>query len=298
MDEQRPVSEVIAGYRPKRISPQAAAFPRAVVATVSPASPSRAKALLFAAGRLGAFAASVGLALEAHRVITVAVIERFLAALGEDLSASSARTVRSNLLFLVEALDPEPRPVRLSRERAKAPYSPAEIAAYLALADAQPTEDRRHRGVGLIALGAGAGLVGTDLRGLRGSDVHRRSGGVVVDVHVARARVVPVLARYQDRLVEVAAYFGPRYVVGGVEPNRRNITTGLIASLCGGGDLPRLEIPRLRSTWLGEVAGMIGLGAFMAAAGISCSQRLGDIAGRLAPLCEADAVARLGGARP
>src|SRR5208282_1951312 len=45
----------------------------------------------------------------------------------------------------------------LPRERAKAPYSPAEIDGYLALADAQPAVPRRMRAAGLVCLGAGAG---------------------------------------------------------------------------------------------------------------------------------------------
>lgn len=290
------MGQVIANYRPTRISTAAAEFARSVTARVGPASASRAKALLFATGRLGAFAEATGLALEPEAVISVAVIERFLAAGIENLSASSARTVRSNLLFLAEALSPEPRPVRLSRERAKPGYSPAQIDAYLALADAQPTEDRRARAGGLICLGAGAGLTGADLRGVRGIDLEVRSGGMVVEVHTGRARVVPVLVRYHDRLAAVAAYFGARYVVGGEQPTRRNITTALIASLAGGADLPRLEIPRLRSTWLAEVAGRIGLAAFMAAAGISCSQRLGDVVGRLCLPEEDSVVGLLGGA--
>lgn len=291
------MEDVIADYRPTRISPAAADFARSVVARVGPASAARAKSLLFAAGRLGAFAEGVGVVLKPEVVITVALIERFMADRDGDLAASSARTVRSNLFFLAGALGPAPRPVRLSRERAKAGYSPGEISAYLALAEAQPTEDRRARASGLIALGAGAGLVGADLRGVRGTHITARSGGVVVEVHSARARVVPVLARYHDIALGAGAYFGTRYVVGGLEPNRRNITTALIASLAGGGDLARLELTRLRATWLGEMAERIGLGAFMAAAGISCSQRLGDVVARLGPVGEARSVALLGGAR-
>jgi integrase len=83
--------------------------------------------------------------------------------------------------------------VPLSRERAKAPYSAAEIAGFLALADAQPTAGRRMRAAGLVCLGAGGGLIGADLRKVRGSDVLRRSGGVIVQVTGRRPRVVPVL---------------------------------------------------------------------------------------------------------
>ena len=42
---------------------------------------------------------------------------------------------------------------------------------------------------------------------------------------------------------------------------------------------------------------MLGLATFMAAAGISCSQRLGDLIAGLEPGGEADAVRLLGAAR-
>jgi hypothetical protein len=83
--------------------------------------------------------------------------------------------------------------------------------------------------------------------------------------------------------------------VGGVDLARRNVTTPLIASLSGGADLPRLELGRLRSTWLSSVAEAIGLRAFMDAAGIACSQRLGDIVADLPAVNEQMAVTLLGG---
>ena len=60
---------------------------------------------------------------------------------------------------------------------------------------------------------------------------------------------------------------------------------------------PRLEAGRLRSSWLERAAQAIGLGAFMAAAGVSCSQRLGDIASRLPTPPETEIVTLLGGSR-
>ena len=120
---------------------------------------------------------------------------------------------------MVPALAPADTP--LPREHAKAPYSPAEIAGYLALADAQPTVARRMRAAGLVCLGAGAGLAGADLRAVRGSDVTCRSGGVIVDVRGARPRAVPVLARYHGLLLASAAFAGSGLVTGGTEPGRR-----------------------------------------------------------------------------
>jgi hypothetical protein len=153
------------------------------------------------------------------------------------------------------------------------------------------------RAAGLICLGAGAGLIRGDLRGVRGSDVTCRSGGVVVTVHGTRPRAVPVLSRYHAPLLKAAAFAGPCLVCGGTDPARRNVTTPLISALAGGTGLARLDTSRLRATWLRDCADLLGLATFMTAAGISCSQRLGDLVAGLEPASETDAVMLLGAAR-
>jgi integrase len=151
------------------------------------------------------------------------------------------------------------------------------------------------RAAGLVCLGAGAGLIRADLRAVRGSDVICRSGGVIVTVRGPRPRVVPVLARYHGRLLASAAFAGQNLVTGGTDPARRNITSPLARSLAGGTGLPRLDGSRLRATWLADCAELLGLATFLHAAGITCSQRLGDIIATLEPGDEAAAVTLLGG---
>jgi hypothetical protein len=256
--------------------------------------------LLFAASRLAAFALGTGLELRPDVVFSLAVVERFIVVNARVLSGPTRRTLRTNCRALGRALEayPSPAPVPLPRERAKAPYTAREISAYLALADAQPTPARRNKTNALICLGAGAGLAGADLKTLRGADVIARSGGVVLTVGGRHPRTVPVLARYHGRLLGCAGLAGEGLLVGGSSPLRRNVTAPVVGSLSGGADLPRLEVARLRATWLAEVAAAIGLPAFMAAAGVSCCQRLGDIVGRLPKASEEEAVARLGGGQP
>jgi hypothetical protein len=154
------------------------------------------------------------------------------------------------------------------------------------------------RAQGLICLGAGGGLTGSDLAAVAGGDVACCHGGVVVTVKGARAKVVPVLAAYGARLAASASFAGAGFVIGGGDPARRNLTTPLIDSLAGGADLGRLDTRRLRATWLAEVAGRIGLKAFMDAAGICCSQRLGDLVAGLADLDETEKMTVLGAALP
>jgi integrase len=149
----------------------------------------------------------------------------------------------------------------------------------------------------LIALGAGAGLLGTDLRLLTGRDVLCRSGGVVVCVRGQRARVVPVREELAGRALGAARFAGSSFIVGGAEPTRRNVTSALIASLASGPDLARLSLARLRATWVARCAADIGLATFLAAAGVHCSQRLGDVVATLDPGDEEAAVALLGGTR-
>jgi integrase len=291
------VAEAIAGWRSGVLSESAQRFVRGVVAEAAPATRARAKALLFAASRLAAFAERVGLELEAGVLLHAAVIERFVLVGCEGMSAATRRTLRTNLRALARSLEryPQPAPVPLVRERAKAPYTEAEIEGFLRLADRQSSERRRMRASALICLGAGAGIVAGELRHLRGSDVVWRAGGVIVVVAGRRARSVPVLYRYQQPLLDAAAFAGERLLVGGREPGRRNVSDALCAALSKDRSLPRLEPGRLRSTWLLACAERIGLGAFMQAAGISCSQRLGDLAAQLPALGDEELVALLGG---
>jgi integrase len=280
------------------VPPRAAAFARDVIAAVAPDGQERAKNLLWAAGKLAGWAIPLGLEPVPEVLLHPSVAERFTRC-APGLSPVARRTLRTNLRFIGRRVVPQfyPADLPLPRERAKRPYSPAEITGYLALADSQPTMERRMRAAGLVCLGAGAGLIRGDLRDVRGTDVACRSGGVIVQIRGGRARAVPVRARYHARLLAAARFAGTGLVCGGTDLGRRNLTSPLTRALDGGTGLPRLDTSRLRATWLAEVAELLGLATFMRAAGISCSQRLGDLAAGLAPAGEAEAVRLLGGTR-
>jgi integrase len=288
-----------AGRRPRSVSAACTEFSVQAVGHLAISAPERNKSLLWSCAKLASFAESVGVELTGDLVFSEAMIERFIALGCSSFTPSTQRTLRTNLRFVAARLERRggPLPASLPRERSKTAYSDSEIDGYLQLCDTQPTVSRQNRASGLICLGAGAGLVGVDLRGVRGKDVTSRHGGVVVEVSGPRRRSVPVLARFADRALAAASYSREDFIVGGVDLKRRNVTSRLIASMSGGGDLPRLEIPRLRATWLETVGTLIGLPTFMAAAGVSCSQRLGDVVCRIAPLDEKDAVSLLGGIR-
>jgi hypothetical protein len=292
------VAAYIGRWEPSSVPPEAAAFAREVVTKTGPEGRERAKNLLWAAGKLADWAIGLGLEPVPEVVFHPSVTERFTRC-APGLSGAARRTLRTNLRFTGRRVVPQlyPADLPLPRERAKQPYSPAEIDGFLALADAQPTAGRRMRAAGLVCLGAGAGLIRGDLRDVRGTGVIARSGGLVVAVHGPRARTVPVLDRYHARLLAAAAFAGNGLICGGIDPGRRNLTNPLISALDGGTGLPRLDTSRLRATWLRDCAELLGLATFMHAAGISCSQRLGDLVAALEPAGEAGAVRLLGGTR-
>ena len=279
--------------------PPAAEFARDVVAKAGPAARERAKSLLRAAGKLAGYGTGLGLDAVPGVLLHPSTVERFTRC-APGLSGAARRTLRTSLRFVGRRAVPHlyPAGLPLPRDRARQPYSPAEVAGFLALAGAQPAAERRARATGLVCLGAGAGLIRGDLRDVCGTDVACRSGGVIVQVRGPRARAVPVLSRCHGPLLAAARSAGDGLVCGGAEHGRRNLAGRLTASLDGGGGLPKLGTSRLRATWLAGCGQLLGLAAFMAAAGISCSQRLGDLVSGLEPGSEEQAAALLGTARP
>ena len=153
-----------------------------------PAGRERAKNLLWAAGKLADYGIGLGLEVDPAVLLHPSVTERFTRCAPGTRGWRGARcapTCGSSAWLVLPHLYPADLP--MPRERSKQPYSRAEISGYLALANAQPTAERRMRAAGLNCRGAGAGLIRGDLRDARGSDVIARSGGVVVTVRGARA---------------------------------------------------------------------------------------------------------------
>jgi hypothetical protein len=284
------VQSAISRWRPKGLSAASTDFARQVVTAAHPGHPQRARSLLWAASRLCEFGISIGLAAEEKVLLRPALIERFV--ISGELAVKGRRTVRADLRHLGRQLVPEYLPagsLPLERGRSKIPYCEAEIAGYLALADAQMTMARRLRCAGLVAAGAGAGLVGADLRHLTGDDVAAVDGRVVVSVPGRRARVVLVDPPYDLRVLAAARFAGSRFLIGGREGARHNVTTPLIYKLSGGADLGRLEVSRLRAYWLAGMIAAFCLPEFLSAAGISSSKHLFDLLA-LQPSPEPEAV--------
>jgi len=278
-------------------SPSAAAFAKGAVRASAPHGAARARTLLWCCARLAAWGERVGLETRCEVLFHPSALERYIVSGLSGLSPATRRTMRSNLRLVARAGAPAlwvPRPAPLRRDVVKRPYTDAQVDAYFELVAHQATPERIAKLNGLLCLGLGAGLDAADMRLVCGSDVMKRSGGVVVVVRGAKARVVPVLERHQGALWRSATFAGEGFIVGGDDPSRKNVTSPLLATL-ELGRLDRLEVGRLRATWLGFHAQNLGLVALVHAAGLTRSSRLIELAAAVPLGDEAAMVTLLGG---
>ena len=279
------MSAVIAAYAPRSLGPDVARFAREVTAAARPQLRS-GQGLLVRRGQagdvrgLGRPGSGRG-AVEpvGHRALHR---DRHEGAVGP-----SRRTVRSNLRSLSAAVIGSSCAVALPRRRSKVAYSPSEMSAYFALADAQGTLARRHRASGLLCLGAGAGLMGADLpRSAAATSSPDPVGSS--SSSAGRARVVPVLSTYracapQPPLVLIATSSAG----AGAAAQRDDAPRGQPGRAQRS---PPARHRAPRATWLVAAVEAIGLKAFMDAAGITCTQRLGDLVAGMTSPSEAEAV--------
>ena len=292
------VAAYIARWRPSSVPPQAAAFARGVIGQAAPEGKERAKNLLWAAGKLADFGTGLGLDAVPEVLLHPSVAERFTPVRAGAVARGAADAAHEPAVH---------RP----------PGGAAAISGgYAAAAGTgqgalQPGGTRRVSRLGRRAAHPAAADAGggADLPGRRRRADPRRPAR-----RARQRRDLPLRRGDRGRPWRPAAGgagAGPlprpaagrgtpcrgRAVTGGTDPGRRNITTPLIRSLSGGAGLPRLDTSRLRATWLAEAADLLGLATFMHAAGITCSQRLGDLLAALDPADEATAVALLGATR-
>ena len=127
-----PVAGYIARWRPSSVSPRAAAFARDVVAAAGPGGQERAKNLLWAAAKLADYAIGLGLDPVPEVLLHPSVIERFTALRAGAVGGGAADAAHEPAVHRPAGWcrSWHPADAPLPRERAKQPYSAAEIAGY------------------------------------------------------------------------------------------------------------------------------------------------------------------------
>jgi len=183
------------------------------------------------------------------------VIEAFCVTGLPGRASSTRGTYRSVLYRLAAGVHGEPgrRATPFAGARAPAPYSPAERAELTAIARAQRDPARRSSALAMAVFGIGAGLRPGELTAVRGTDVARGGGQVMVGVTGGPApRAVPVAARYARPALELARRAGDDFIFrpGPARRCYKNFVNGFARYLVCDPDAPALSMSRARSSFI------------------------------------------------
>jgi integrase len=226
------------------------------------------------------FAAGRGVPASAEFLVDYDVIEAFCVHGLRGRASATRGTYRSVLYRLAEParVGPGTRGTPLAGAKAPPPYSGQERAELAALARAQRDPASRASALAMVVFGVGAGLRPGELAALRGADLARRGGQIVVRVTGGPApRTVPVAARYADRAVELAKRAGDGFVFrpGPADRGYKNFVNGFARRLAAGPGAPRPSMSRARSSFICDhLAAGTPIPALLAIAGIAEAESL------------------------
>jgi hypothetical protein len=224
-------------------------------------------------------------------LLTAGVIEAYVAA--SSHTDRSRASVRSTMRRAIGSLNPDAQPLKVARPPVAAPYTPAECARIVRLAQNQPTNAATASMSFIVGLGLGAGLDTKDLRHLTAAcfnETRPDAGPAVLTVTVQedRRRTVPVRDVYAPlvrRALSIHAALGKARddLILGKVADRTNVVDALSrAKSADPAGVLQLRVGRLRNTWL--VAAMCApmpLAEVLRAAGLGSARTLTD----LLPFC-------------
>ncbi|MGN7948557.1 hypothetical protein ACTJKH_07415 [Microbacterium sp. 22215] len=154
------------------------------------------------------------------------------------------------------------------------PYNEDEQGAILRWAEWQPTDVRRRSALGIVALGLGCGLTGTEMLQVRCADIVTLDDGLL-GVQLPD-RTVPVLSAWHDELSAARSTAADAYLVGPDWTLRTAVTLGAALQNLGPNS-PSAQ--RLRATWLlTHVNASTNIYSLMSAAGLSAPDFLRRLA--------------------
>jgi hypothetical protein len=249
------VAEWLDDYRPQKIDQVAWCSVRPFVAECVGAlaldDGPAARRVVRVLACLTVWAEGEGLPLDAEVVLDPETVERFIAVgIADDRSRATYRAVLRRVGPVLTRRAPwEARPAPVARRQVAVPYTVSEIDGLTEDALAQPTAGRVRAARALLALGAGAGLDGRWIARVTADDVTSGGNAVLVRVGEPMPRLVPVLAGWEDEVLQLSGSAGDEFVVGG-DSTSRNRASALATSIVVAYGHPSLSASRLRSTWL------------------------------------------------
>lgn len=305
-DDPVSIAACIRCFEPRSVDPDSwsvvGPWVRETVTLFEPTLHSQAANALKVLTRLAVWAVDVGLVLDREVVLTPEVLERYRVTGMRELASTSRSAEISRLRTLARSVTkraPWPGPdERGLRQGLSPPYTCEQVEAYWKAAASQNGPFRVQAMKAILTLTVGAGARAGELFAVVSSDVVDVGGVVAVTLGGsvgAAGRVVPVRAGWVDRLEKVAAGAGAGPLVAS-RRSGRDQAAALLASFEYPAGMPRLMVPRLRSTWLTGVLSDCGVAEIFSAAGIVSGKAFSDLRPYLpAPQVGSPSWRRLGG---
>jgi hypothetical protein len=224
------------------------------------------------------------LPLSAEGLLTTEVIDSYIRQL--DASDTLRAQRRTRLLNLATHVNPGPTtPARLAPIgyiANKPAYTPDEAVVIRRLALEQPTARRGRNLAAVVGVTAGCGGTSPDLRHLRTSQVRRTPTGIYV-TFTDPARTVVCRAFWEPVLDRAMVDADPGGLFYGEREDRRNRGARAVsnAELL---DEPRIEVARLRATWLADLmTDPVPLAVILKASGLKTARTLAELMPHLDP---------------
>jgi len=257
-----------------------------LLAGVPMAARERPRARSVLAGLAG-FAAGQGVPAGPRWLLDFDVVEAFCVRGCAGRASSTRGTYRSVLYQLAAPVHGVAgrRGTPFAGSGALAPYQLAERAELAAVARAQRDPARRASALAMVVFGIGAGLRPGELAGLRGTDVDRAGGQVIVRVTGGPApRAVPVHPRYARRALALARAAGGQFVFcpGPADRGYKNFVNVFAARLAADPAGPRMPAGRCRASFICDhLAAGTPLPVLLAVSGITEPESLARYARRV-----------------
>ncbi len=243
---------LIQGYRPKLPGPTWATVRPAVIAWMEELGvmeSERTRRFLRNLTQLAVHAHTQGWGLATADVFDEDVIRHFT----DQRLAQTGKPRPQDISVLKSArkalLGPNRRDLRIQPAKIRttaAPYGGADLPAIEQWATARKDRNHRRTASAIIALSMGCGLESSEMIGVRSSDVVSGPNGLSVLVGGKRARLIPILTRWQGLLVDAVERSESSRTLIGVQSDADH--PKYVGNYLHRHDGP--ELSRLRITWI------------------------------------------------
>ncbi|HEX3795259.1 MAG TPA: hypothetical protein VHV57_12235 [Acidimicrobiales bacterium] len=233
-----------------------------------------------------AFRSEQGLSLQVIDALDFGAIDDYYARGMADYELRSRNDLRSRLRSLAKAVNPSGAPagvIPLGHQVAKPGYSRKEETAIKRTALHQRRPVPRRNMCVIVGFSGGAGLDSTEIKLLRPHHVFDLGqDGIRVDVPGKRARSVMVRRDYEAIVRMAVANRKPNELLAGSEGSAHNICAAIVERAEIFGDVPHIEVSRLRSTWLTWLLlQRVPLNVILQAAGLQSARTLCELISQL-----------------